>query len=57
VEVNSDDVFKTSNLVITPCIEYQLPGSGLLYLQYDLAVAKFKEMSHTIGLGFEIKSF
>jgi hypothetical protein len=57
VEVNSDDVFKTTNLVATPCIEYQLPGSGLLYLQYDLAVAKFKEMSHTIGLGFEVRSF
>jgi hypothetical protein len=57
VEVNSNDVFKTSNLVVTPCIEYQLPGSGIFYLQYDLALAKLKEPSHTIGLGFEIKSF
>jgi hypothetical protein len=57
VEVNSDDVFKTSNLVVTPCIEYQLPGSGILYLQYDLTLAKLKEPSHTIGFGLEIKSF
>jgi hypothetical protein len=57
VEVNSDDVFKTSNLAVTPCIEYQLPGSGILYLQYDLTLAELKEPSHTIGFGLEIKSF
>jgi hypothetical protein len=57
VEVNSDDVFKTSNLALTPCIEYQLPGSGILYLQYDLTLAALKEPSHAIGLGLEIKSF
>jgi hypothetical protein len=57
VEVNTDDAFKTMNMVVTPCLEYRLPGAGLLYLQYDLTVAEFKKPSHTIGLGFEIKAF
>jgi hypothetical protein len=57
LEVNTEDAFKTSNLVLTPCLEYSLPGPGLLYLQYDLKVAEFKKPSHTIGFGFEIKSF
>jgi hypothetical protein len=57
VEVNTPDGFKTQNLVVTPCLEYRLPGAGLLYLQYDLTITEFKKPSHLIELGFEIKAF
>jgi hypothetical protein len=57
LEVNTEDAFKTSNLVITPCLEYRLPGAGMLYLQYDLTLTEFTKPSHLIGLGFEIKAF
>jgi hypothetical protein len=57
VEINSPDMFTTTNLVLTPCVEYSLPGSGLLYLEYILSMPEFKNPSHSIGFGLEIKAF
>jgi hypothetical protein len=57
VEINSPDMFTTTYLKVTPCVEYSLPGSGLLYLEYTLDMPEFKNPSHTVGFGLEIKAF
>ncbi|AEF81765.1 hypothetical protein [Leadbettera azotonutricia] len=57
VKIESPDYFKTTNLEITPCLEYSLSGPALLYLQYTLALPEFKNPSHILGLGLEIKAF
>jgi hypothetical protein len=57
VEINSQDVFKTTNLVVHPWLEYSLGGLGLLYLEYKVNLADMKTPSHLIGFGLEIKAF
>jgi hypothetical protein len=57
IELYSDDMFTTTNLKLTPCLEYSLTGSGLLYLEYVLDLPDFKNPTHTLGFGLEIKSF
>lgn len=57
VEVNSQDVFKTTNLVVNPWLEYSLGGLGLLYLEYKLTLPDLKNPAHLIGFGLEIKAF
>jgi hypothetical protein len=57
VEINSQDVFKTTNLVVHPWIEYSLGGLGLLYLEYQVSLADMKNPSHLIGFGLDIKAF
>jgi hypothetical protein len=57
LEINTKDSFETTNMVITPWLEYSLGGSGLLYLQYSLELPDFKDPVHTIGFGLDIKAF
>ncbi|MDR0761359.1 MAG: hypothetical protein LBF74_14835 [Treponema sp.] len=57
VEVNSEDVFKTTNLVLHPWVEYSLGNLGLLYLEYKVTLSGMKSPSHLIGFGLDIKAF
>jgi hypothetical protein len=57
VEVKSEDVFKTTDLVVNPWLEYSLGGLGLLYLEYEMSLPDMKTPAHTIGFGLEIKAF
>jgi hypothetical protein len=57
LEFNSEDVFKTTNMIVHPWVEYSLGNLGLLYLEYKLSLPDMKAPSHTIGIGMEIKAF
>jgi hypothetical protein len=57
VEFNSPDMFKTTNLVVHPWVEYSLGGLGLLYLEYQATLPGMKKPAHLIGFGLDIKAF
>jgi hypothetical protein len=57
LEFNSQDTFKTTNMIVHPWVEYSLGNLGLLYLEYKLSLPDMKAPAHTIGLGMEIKAF
>ena len=56
-EFNSPDYFKTTNSVITPCLEYTLKGPAVFYVQYSVELAEMKNASHKFGFGMDIKAF
>jgi hypothetical protein len=50
-------MFKTTNLVVYPWLEYSPGGLGLLYLEYQATLPGIREPSHLIGFGLDIKAF
>ena len=57
-EVSSPDKFKTNTHKIKPGIEYSLGSMGLLYVEYELELAKYEMDSfHRFGFGLDIKAF
>jgi hypothetical protein len=57
VEINSQDMFKTKNLIAHPWIEYSLGAAGLFYLEYELTLPDMKDPAHIIGFGLDVKAF
>jgi hypothetical protein len=57
LELDSEDMFKTTKMTAHPWIEYSLGNMGLLYLEYELSLPDMKDPAHLIGLGMEIKAF
>lgn len=58
VGIMTADNFDSVLFTLGPCIEYTLKGPALLYAQYELGVAKYKEDSyHRFGFGIDIKTF
>jgi hypothetical protein len=56
-ELGSPDYFKTMNLDVVPYLDYALPGSAYLYLQYRVSLTDMKDPDHSVGLGLTVKSF
>ena len=59
-EINSSDVFETTNMIITPCFEYALKGPSVFYIQYELGIDDFsdtRKINHRFGFGIDIKAF
>ena len=57
IEVNSDNQFSTTNMIVTPSIEFSLGGPALLYFQYQLELPAMSNPIHRIGFGLEIRAF
>ena len=57
LEIGSDDLFKNTNMTITPCLEYALKGPALFYVQYELELVAMKEHNHRFGFGIDVKAF
>jgi hypothetical protein len=45
------------NLDVVPYLDYALPGSAYLYLQYRVSLTDMKDPDHSVGLGLTVKSF
>jgi len=57
-EISSPDYFETNTYKVKPGLEFSLGGMGLLYMEYELELAKYKTDSfHRFGIGMEIKAF
>jgi hypothetical protein len=45
VEFSSEDVFKTTNMMVHPWLEYSLGNMGLLYPEYKLNLPDMEDPS------------
>ena len=58
VEIFSENYFESQVITINPYLEYSLKGGALFYIEYELALAKYKKDSyHAFGFGIDIRAF
>ena len=58
LEANTPNYFDTTDFYITPCLEYTLKGTALIYVEYQLKLSEYKRDSyHRFGFGIDIKAF
>ncbi|MCL1836616.1 MAG: hypothetical protein FWG46_03615 [Treponema sp.] len=58
LKLATPDSFGSTDIHVTPCLEYTLKGMALLYAEYELKLSEYKKDSyHRFGVGIDIKSF
>jgi len=57
-EISSPDYFETNTYKITPSIEIGLGGMGLLYIEYQLELGRYRMDSfHRVSIGLDLRIF